>query len=86
MKAAAAAGESWLYKGAINLEHAGREAECREALAAGNRVDCLNTAGDTTWDIYSESCSKYHALNETECAAAQHTWIPEVVATAPWLT
>lgn len=81
MKAAAAAGESWLYKDAINLEHAGREAECREAIAAGNRVDCLNTVGDTSWDIYSDLCFKYHALNATECYAAQHIWVPEVVAT-----
>ncbi|MAD23095.1 MAG: hypothetical protein CMO44_02850 [Verrucomicrobiales bacterium] len=81
MKAAAAAEESWLYKEAVNLEHRGREAECRESLSSGNRIDCLNTNGDTSWDIYSESCSKYHALNKTECDAAQHTWIPEVVAT-----
>ena len=36
---------------------------------------------DLHWDIYDESCSRYHVLNKTECIEANHDWHPEVLAT-----
>ena len=81
LKAGEAAGQVWQFKDAVNLEHNGREAQCLEVIEAASRVACLNGTGDLHWDIYDESCSRYHALNQTECIEAKHDWHPEVLAT-----
>ena len=81
LKAGEAAGQVWQFKDAVNLEHNGREAQCLEVIEAASRVACLNGTGDLHWDIYDESCSRYHVLNKTECIEANHDWHPEVLAT-----
>ena len=81
LKAGVALGEVWTWNPPVNLEHAGREAYCSDVVVSATKSGCLASTGDTSWDFYKETCSRYHVLNQTECVAAEHTWNAEVLAT-----
>ena len=81
LKAAEDAGEAWVWKEAVNLEHNGREAKCVEVVTAADKTACEAAAGLTSYDFYTHECTRYHVMTETECGTAGHRWEPEKLAT-----